>query len=76
MLALLTWLLYTMKVAATQTVVAHWEFTTGYDVEKNGTTAIYTPNTLGWVVGTGQYEMDNIAALFLTQRVCAGAREL
>ena len=48
MLALLTWLLYTMKVAATQTVVAHWEFTTGYDVEKNGTTAIYTPNTLGW----------------------------
>ena len=48
MLALLTLLLYTMKVAATQTVVAHWEFTTGYDVEKNGTTAIYTPNTLGW----------------------------
>ena len=48
MLALLTWLLYTMKVAATQTVVAHWEFTTGYDVEKNGATAIYTPNTLGW----------------------------
>ena len=48
MLALLTWLLYTMKVAATQTVVPHWEFTTGYDVEKNGTTAICTPNTLGW----------------------------
>ena len=48
MLALLTLLLCTMKVAATQTVVAHWEFTTGYDVEKNGTTAIYTPNTLGW----------------------------
>ena len=48
MLALLTLLLYTMKVAATQTMVAHWEFTTGYDVEKNGTTAIYTPNTLGW----------------------------
>ena len=34
--------------AATHTVVAHWEFTTGYDVEKNGATAIYTPNTLGW----------------------------
>ncbi|MBR6827592.1 MAG: Ig-like domain-containing protein, partial [Prevotella sp.] len=48
MLALLTLLLCTMKVAATQTVVAHWEFTTGYDVEKSGTTAIYTPNTLGW----------------------------
>ena len=48
MLALLTLLLCTMKVAATQTVVAHWEFTTGYDEEKSGTTAIYTPNTLGW----------------------------
>ena len=36
------------KLSASQTVVAHWEFTTGYDVEKNGTTAIYTPNTLGW----------------------------
>ena len=35
------------KLSATQTVVAHWEFTTGYDVEKNGTTAICTPNTLG-----------------------------
>ncbi|MBR6716184.1 MAG: hypothetical protein IKI83_07030, partial [Prevotella sp.] len=48
MSALLTLLLCAMRVAAVQTVVAHWEFTTGYDVEKSGTTAIYTPNTLGW----------------------------
>lgn len=33
---------------AAQTAVAKWVFTTGYDVEKSGTTAIYTPNTLGW----------------------------
>lgn len=48
MSALLTLLLCAMRVAAVQTVVAHWEFTTGYNVEKSGTTAIYTPNTLGW----------------------------
>ena len=36
------------KLSASQTVVAHWEFTTGYDVEKSGKTATYTPNTLGW----------------------------
>ncbi len=34
--------------AAEQTTVAHWEFTSGYDVENKGTTAIYTPNDAGW----------------------------
>lgn len=33
---------------AIQTEVAHWEFSTGYDMEKTGTTAVFTPNTLGW----------------------------
>ncbi len=41
-------LLCSMSAQAAQSVVAHWEFTTGYDVEKSGTTAVYTPNTLGW----------------------------
>ena len=36
------------KLSASQTTVAHWEFTTGYDVTKSGKTATYTPNTLGW----------------------------
>ncbi|MEE1092359.1 MAG: hypothetical protein UHZ01_04680, partial [Prevotella sp.] len=36
------------KLSASQTAVAHWEFTTGYDVTKSGKTATYTPNTLGW----------------------------
>lgn len=34
--------------AAEQTTVAHWEFTTGYDEAKEGTTAVYTPNEDGW----------------------------
>ena len=34
--------------AAEQSVVAHWEFTSGYDEVKDGTTAIYTPNNAGW----------------------------
>ncbi len=46
--ALLLLLLCTVKASASQTAVAKWEFSTGYDVEKSGTTAIYTPNTLGW----------------------------
>ena len=46
--ALLLLLLSTVKASAGQTAVAKWEFSTGYDVEKSGTTAIYTPNTLGW----------------------------
>lgn len=33
---------------AEQTTAAHWEFTSGYDVEKTGSTAIYTPNSDGW----------------------------
>jgi len=36
------------NAAAMQSAVAKWVFTTGYDVEKQGTTAVYTPNTLGW----------------------------
>jgi len=47
-LVLLTLLLSVMNATAAQTTVARWEFTTGYDVEKNGTKAVYTPNTLGW----------------------------
>ena len=35
-------------IGAEQTTVAHWEFTTGYDVATNGTTAVYTPNDAGW----------------------------
>ena len=46
--ALLLLLLCTVKASASQTAVAKWEFSTGYDVEKSGTTATYTPNTLGW----------------------------
>ncbi len=38
----------TLKTAAAQTTVARWVFSTGYDVEKTGNTAVYTPNTLGW----------------------------
>ena len=34
--------------SAEQSTVAHWEFTTGYDVEKIGTKAYYTPNDEGW----------------------------
>ncbi len=34
--------------AAEQSVVAHWEFASGYDEVKDGTTAIYTPNNAGW----------------------------
>ncbi len=33
---------------AEQAVVAHWEFTTGYDEDKTGSTAVYTPNADGW----------------------------
>ncbi len=46
--ALLLLSLCTMNAAASQTTVAKWFFSTGYDVEKSGTTATYTPNTLGW----------------------------
>lgn len=46
--ALLAALSCTVKAAAVQTTVAKWVFSTGYDVHKTGTTAVYTPNTLGW----------------------------
>ena len=48
MLALLACPLFSLTATAARTAVAHWEFTTGYDVEKKGSTAIYAPNTLGW----------------------------
>ena len=48
MLALLACPLSALPVEAAQTAVAKWEFTTGYDVDKQGTTAVYSPNTLGW----------------------------
>jgi hypothetical protein len=41
-------LLCALNAAASKTAVAKWVFSTGYDVEKKGTTATYTPNTLGW----------------------------
>ncbi len=34
--------------ATEKSVVAHWEFTTGYDEVKSGSTAVYTPNDAGW----------------------------
>ena len=39
---LLPLLLCTMHAVASQTVVAKWIFSTGYDVEKKGTTATTT----------------------------------
>ncbi len=40
--------------AAEQTTVAHWEFTTGYDESKSGTTAVYTPNDAGWAASANR----------------------
>ena len=40
--------------AAEQTTVAHWEFTTGYDEAKEGTTAVYTPNEDGWAASANR----------------------
>ena len=45
---MLTMLLCAMSVRASESAVARWVFSTGYDVEKSGTTSIFTPNTLGW----------------------------
>ena len=45
---LLMLLLFSQTAMASQTAVAKWEFTTGYDTEKQGTTVTYTPNNLGW----------------------------
>ena len=47
---LLMLLLFSQTAMASQTAVAKWEFTTGYDAEKQGTTVTYTPNNLGWSV--------------------------
>lgn len=41
-------------MAVEQTVVAHWEFTTGYDETKDGSAAIYTPNDAGWSASANQ----------------------
>ena len=46
--ALLVLLTTSLHASASQSAVAQWGFTTGYDVVKSGTTATYTPNTLGW----------------------------
>lgn len=40
--------------AAEQSIVAHWEFTTGYDETKDGKTAVYTPNDNGWAGSANQ----------------------
>ena len=45
---LMTLALCAGQAVASQTTVAKWVFSTGYDVEKQGTAAYYTPNTLGW----------------------------
>ena len=45
---LMLFLCLTTAGAATQTAVAKWVFSTGYDVEKSGSIAIYTPNDLGF----------------------------
>ena len=45
---LLMVLLSSVTASATQTAVAKWVFSTGYDAEKEGTTVTYTPNDLGW----------------------------
>ena len=48
LMTLLVLLQGALTATASQTAVAHWEFTTGYDVVKTGSTAVYTPNNLGW----------------------------
>lgn len=60
-----------------QTTVAHWEFTTGYDEAKTGTTAVYTPNESGWAASANQkwttlqpYFLPNSCAL--PQEECKG----
>lgn len=56
--------------AVEQTTVAHWEFTTGYDEAKNGTSAVYTPNDAGWAASSNRkwtelqpYFLPNTCAL-------------
>ena len=45
-------------MAAEQTTVAHWEFTTGYDEVKNGNTVTYTPDNSGWAASANQKWSD------------------
>jgi len=45
-------------MASGQTTVAHWEFTSGYDEAKSGTTVTYTPNTVGWAASANQKWSD------------------
>lgn len=60
---------------AEQTVVAHWEFTTGYDAQSNGSAVTYTPNDDGWSASSNErwstkqpYFLPNTCAL--TQDDC------
>ena len=40
---------------AQQTPQIHWVFNTGYTVERTGNTAIYTPDSTGWVAVSSRY---------------------
>ena len=40
--------------AADQAIVAHWEFTSGYDVAKTGSKGVYTPNNDGWTASANE----------------------
>ena len=42
-------------VSAEQSAVAKWYFSTGYSVEKNGVTAVYTPDSTVWSAISGRY---------------------
>ncbi len=57
-------------VAAEQTTVVHWEFTSGYSETKDGVSAVYTPDESGWTASANQkwsalqpYFLPNISAL-------------
>lgn len=52
-LALLT--LCTVSLKAQQTTQINWVFNTGYSVERTGATAIYTPDSTGWVAVSSRY---------------------
>lgn len=61
-------------LAADQSTVAHWEFTTGYDEVKTGTKAVYTPNKDGWTASANEkwttvqpYFLPNSCALPLEE---------
>ncbi|MDE5918854.1 MAG: hypothetical protein K2H05_05030, partial [Duncaniella sp.] len=40
--------------AADQAIVAHWEFTSGYDVAKTESKGVYTPNNDGWTASANE----------------------